>query len=241
MLNRLPRVVLLGAFCWFVVTSVAVLAQQSVPAAGAPATSGTPAEREAAARAKILDSECWRRANFELNEWFRAQTIYTREEVAELRADFAERVDSMSAQELEDVIHDMEAKFKILDSPQVQEVREWFGRFMSVLAERRREEILRDIPNFATMTPAELKQEIQKFQRKKNSQARFDRNRSVRNDAHAQSNRSRPAAVPAPRRAAAHAPYRPPVPQRPFEDVQIGPRRSMTIAPDGQIFMNMGF
>lgn len=229
------------ALCLLVATSAMAWAQQAAPAAAAPPAASTPAEREAAERAKILDSECWRRANFELNEWFRAQTIYTREEVAQLRADFAERVDNMSAVELQDVIHDMEAKFKILDSPQVQEVREWFGRFMSVLAERRREEILRDIPNFATMSPGQLKQEIQKFQRKKNSQARFDRNRSSRNDAQAQTNRARPAAAPAPRRAASHSPYRPPTPQRPFEDVQIGPRRSMTIAPDGAIFMNMGF
>ena len=105
---------------------------------------------------------------FELNEWFRSQTIYTPEEVAKFRSDFKDQVDKMSAKELQDVISDMEAKFRILDTPEVQEVRAWFGRYISLLADWRREEVLRDIPNFAKMTASQLNQEIMKIQRARN-------------------------------------------------------------------------
>ena len=161
------RLLLLG-WCWS-----ANGQQATQPVAGS----------EAGQRAEILDSECWRRAMFELNQWYRTQKIYTPEEVAELRAEFAERVDKMSIKELKDVISDMDAKFRILETPQVQEVRTWFGQYLSVLAERKREDVLRDIPNFATMTPGQLNQEIMKIQRKKqqkrSSSAAFERGRKA--------------------------------------------------------------
>jgi hypothetical protein len=180
---------------------------------------------------------------FELNEWFRWQTIYTPEEVARLRAEFADRVDTMSIDELRDVISDMDAKFQILNAPEVREIREWFGHYISILADRRREEILRDIPNFAKMTPGQLTQEIRRFQRKKSSQRSFDRTRQARVDARLQANQAAQSAArnrPA-RPAAYRSPYRPASRERPFDNVQTGVRRSMSIGPDGQIMMHLGF
>jgi hypothetical protein len=213
---------------------------------GQPATP-TVTTSEAARKAEILDSDCWRRAMFELNEWFRTQTLYTPEEAANLKSDFAQRVDTMSISELQDVISDMETKFKILNTPEVGEVRAWFGQYMSVLADRRRDEILRDIPNFATMTPAQLSEEILKIQRKKqrmrSSQAAFDRNRQAQVDAQIQANRAAQDARP--RRtvppAAYRSPYRPAPRERPFEDVEIGRRRNMIMSPYGGLYFNMGF
>lgn len=183
---------------------------------------------------------------FELNSWFRSQTIYTPEEVEQLRSDFAERVDTMSIEELREVISDMDAKFQILDSPQVRDVRAWFGHYISILSDRRREEILRDIPNFAKMTPGQLTQEIMRFQRKKSSQASFDRTRQKRVDARVQADRNAQAATAAarnraPRSSSYRSPYRPAARERPFENVQVGVRRSMSIAPTGEIMMHMGF
>lgn len=222
--------------------------EQAVPesAAPAPAAAQPPTAWNAATRQEILDSECWRRAMFELNSWFRSQTIYTPEEVEQLRSDFAERVDTMSIEELREVISDMDAKFQILDSPQVRDVRAWFGHYISILSDRRREEILRDIPNFAKMTPGQLTQEIMRFQRKKSSQASFDRTRQKRVDARVQADRNAQAATAAarnraPRSSSYRSPYRPAARERPFENVQVGVRRSMSIAPTGEIMMHMGF
>ncbi len=211
----------------------------SATAKAAPPVAVSETERKAA----ILDSDCWRRAMFELNEWFRSQTIFTPEEVAELRSDFADRVEKMTAKELQDVISDMDAKFRILDTPEVQEVRAWFGRYLSLLTDRRREEVLRDIPNFPTMTASQLNQEIMKIQRRRNSRANFNRNRQRQVDSQLQANRA-PQSVPqnrTPRRSTYRSPYRPVSRERPFDDVQIGPRRSMNVDPYGRIFMNLSF
>jgi hypothetical protein len=225
--------------------------QQAVPNAGIPsATSNAPpsaAQDLAAQRAEILESACWRRAIFELNEWFRTQTIYTPEEVAELRSEFLDRVDKMSVQELQGVISDMDAKFQILNSPEVQQLRAWFGQYLSMLADRRRDELLRDIPNFATMTPAQLTQEIMKIQndkqQRRNTQAAFGALRKTQVDAQLQANRAAQAARQsrAAQRPAYHSPYRATSRERPFENVEIGPRRSMSVGAYGQFYLHMGF
>lgn len=220
-----------------------------LPWAWSPSVNGQQPEppvaaSEAAQKAKILDSDCWHRATFELNEWFRTQTIYTPEEVARLRSDFKARVDTMSASELQDVISDMEAKFRLLDRPEVREVRTWFAHYMAVLSERRREEVLREIPNFATMTASQLKQEIMKIQRKKSSQARFDQNRQARVNDQLQANRAAQNAArnrTTTQRSAYRSPYRPAPRERPFDDAQIGPRRSMSVGPGGGVWMNLSF
>jgi hypothetical protein len=51
-------------------------------------------------------------------------------------------------------------------------------------------------------------------------------------------------ATPAPRptqRSSYRSPYRPQSRERPFENVQVGPRRSMTVDPYGRLWMNMSF
>lgn len=245
MTRRNQHKVALLLVCLLVGTLQEALAQQAAPesAAPAPAAAPPPTAWNAATKQEILDSECWRRAMFELNAWFRSQTIYTPEEVARLRSEFAERVDTMSIEELREVISDMDAKFQILDSPQVRDVRAWFGHYISILSDRRREEILKDIPNFAKMTPGELTQEIMRFQRKKSSQASFDRTRQARVDARVQAGRNAQAAAQnRPSRPSSYrSPYRAAPRERPFENVQVGVRRSMIIGPTGEIMMHMGF
>jgi hypothetical protein len=214
----------------------------AVPAATAKAAQSDAAS-EAAQRAAILDSECWRRAMFELNEWFRSQTIYTPDEVAKMRADFNDQVDKMSAKELQDVISDMEAKFRILDSPEVQEVRAWFARYISLLADWRREEVLREIPNFAKMTASQLNQEIIRLQRRKNLRANSNRNRQTQVNAHLQANRAPQTATRnrTTQRSAYRSPYRPASRERPHDNVQVGMRGSLTVDPAGGIWRNLGF
>jgi hypothetical protein len=220
--------------CLLLGPSLAAHAQQAAPPV---------ASNEAENRAAILDSECWRRAMFELNEWFRSQTIYTPDEVAQMRADFNAQVENMSAKELQEVIADMEAKFKILDSAEVQEVRAWFARYISLLADWRREELLREIPNFATMTASQLNQEIIRLQRRKTSRANFNRNRQTRVNTQAQANRAPQAAAPrrTAQRPSYRSPYRPASRERPHENARVGTRGSLTVDPMGGIWRNLSF
>jgi hypothetical protein len=239
MLISYIRASVAGLLCVLLAGSPA--AAQQTPVDARPAAPG--ANDEAAQKAKIFASDCWRQAMLALDDWSRTQTIYTPDEVAAMRADFAARVDSMSARELQEMIADLEARFRILDSPEVREVRAWFAQYMSVLAERRREELLREIPNFATMTAAELNQAILKVRGKKAGQARFDRNRQAQVAARLDAGRAAP---PAARQAASphssyRSPYRPVPRARPFDDAQVGPRRGMTVDPFGGVWMSIGF
>jgi hypothetical protein len=250
MLNPRPRLMATVPFCLLLLGwSEKVHAQQVAPPTTSTAAADdapTVADSDAAQRAKLLNSDCWRRAMFELNEWFRTQTIYTPEEAARVRSDFADRVELMSPGELKEVIADMDAKFRILDKPEVREVRAWFAQYMAVLAERRRAELLAEIPDFPTMTASELNQAVMKIQRKKSSQARFNQSRQAKVNAQLQANQANLAAHTAARnrlaqRSAYRSPYRPPPREPPFDDVQIGPRRSMSIGPNGGVWMNLSF
>jgi len=61
------------------------------------------------------------------------------------------------------MLNDMEAKFHVMSTPEAREARAWMAQYLSVLSDRKRAEVLKDIPNIATMTAAQLNAEIQKI------------------------------------------------------------------------------
>ena len=87
--------------------------------AAAPKRPVDPAD--AAAKKKILDSYEWHRAMFELTEWLSAQSIYSKQQVAQIEADFNRQVAEMSGVELSFVLADMQEKFKIMESSEAKE------------------------------------------------------------------------------------------------------------------------
>ncbi len=150
----------------------------------AAATTGQDEAQEAmAAKAEILQSSRWRRAIFELGEWLSVQKIYPPREVQRIKADFNAKVMKMSPQELEYLLDDLEAKFKVIEAPEAQEARAWMGQYLSAMTDRKRADVLRDVPNVVDMTAAQLSQEIQKIERTrqnlKDRQAAFDTGRQV--------------------------------------------------------------
>jgi pyruvate/2-oxoglutarate dehydrogenase complex dihydrolipoamide acyltransferase (E2) component len=161
--------------------------QPTTPAAPATTKSTTQPAADPAKKAKILNSPRWRRAMFETNEWLSAQPFYSPEQVAQIKADLSERVAKMSASDLEFMLDDMDAKFKVMETKEAQEARAWLAQYLSVLADKKREEVLKEMPNIATMTAAQLSQEIQKIELKRASRARhqaaFDRARAAQVDA----------------------------------------------------------
>jgi hypothetical protein len=212
----------------------------------APASAQSEPLDEAAERQAIFDSDCWRRAMFELNEWCRTQTVFTPAEASRMRADFNSRVQSMSNQELRELVKDIDAKFRLLDSPEVRETRAWFAQYMAVLSDRKRAEVLREIPDFPTMTAAQLQQAILKIQRKKSAQANFNQGRQVQVNAQLQANQANQAALAAARtrtaqRPAYRSPYRPAPQGRPFDDVQIGPQTTWIVDPLGGMWRTLNF
>lgn len=134
-----------------------------------------------AKKAEIMGSSRWRRAIFELGEWLSAQVVYTPAQVRNIKADFNRKVEKMSSHDLEYLLDDLDAKFKILETPEARDARSWLGQYLSVMSDQKRAETLRDVPNIVTMTAAQLQQEIQKIEQKRGSlqqqQSAFDEGR----------------------------------------------------------------
>lgn len=208
-------------------------APAKAPPTAAKSAASTPQvnSADAAKKAAILDSKRWRRAMFELNEWLSAQRLYDKKQVEEIRADLSTRVAEMSSSDLEFMLQDMEAKFQIMDSQPAQEAREWLGHYLSLRSAKKREEILKDMPNLVTMTAAQLSQEIQKIERKRTLSQReaaassrtrqsqvsgqLQANQAAQR-AYAQQQSQAPAAYSSPYRAANNG-------ARPFDDRKVGP------------------
>lgn len=129
----------------------------------------------------IMNSSRWRRAIFELGEWLSAQAIYTPTQVRNIKADFNHKVEKMSSHDLEYLLDDLDAKFKVLDTPEAQDARSWVAQYLSVMSDQKRAEALKDVPNVVTMTAGQLQLEIQKIEQKRGTlqqqQAAFDEGR----------------------------------------------------------------
>ena len=89
----------------------------------------------------------------------------------------------MSTQALEYLLDDLEAKFKVIETPEAQEARAWVGQYLSAMSDRKRADVLKDVPNVVDMTAAQLSQEILKIEQTRQSlkdrQAAFDAGRQV--------------------------------------------------------------
>jgi pyruvate/2-oxoglutarate dehydrogenase complex dihydrolipoamide acyltransferase (E2) component len=150
-------------------------------AAAAPAKAADDDEGDLARKAEIMNSQRWRRAIFELGEWLSSQQIYSPQEVHNIKADFNKRVAGMSSYQLEYLLEDLDSKFKLLETPEAKDARQWVGQYLSVMSDSKRSEVLKDVPNVVTMSSAQLQQEIDKIEQKKadlqQRQAAFDSSR----------------------------------------------------------------
>jgi hypothetical protein len=158
-------------------------AQQSPaasPTAAKPADDAGDAG-DIARKAEIMNGQRWRRAIFELGEWLSSQEIYTPDEVRRIKVNFNRRVAAMSSYELDYLLDDLDAKFKILETPEAKDARSWVGQYMSVMSDQKRAEVLKDVPDVVTMSSGQLQQEIQKIEQKRaalqQQQAAFDQSR----------------------------------------------------------------
>lgn len=211
-----------------------VRAQQ---AGNAPPAAVSDAER----KARILESDSWRRAIFERDEWLRTQTVLPAEEVARIKRDFQARVEGMSAVELEMVLADLQLKLQMLNTPEARDVRAWFGHYLSILSSQRREEMLKSIPDLANINSQQLQQTLSRLAQQRNARTqRQAQSRQLRSTATNPWNQQRPVTRPT-SSSAYRSPFRPPSFERPFENARTGSNGSMIIGPEGQIWRTFGF
>lgn len=217
---------------------VAVAVLQSIDAADPPGQAAPEAaESDAIRKAELLASPRWRRAMFELNEWLTSQKIYDEKQVARIKVDLNRRAATASSFELEYLLEDLETKFKILETPEAQEARAWLGQYLAVMSDRKREQVLKDVPNIVTMSSAQLGEEIRKIEEKRSSlqrqQATFDATRQALAQDHMRSIQQGLASHRPPE-GVSYSPYRSGGQSNdkpPFSDVQVHP--SMTVYSGG--------
>jgi len=165
-----PRLVS-NSLAAIVLAAGAALAADPTPATdgGAVAVAGQPAAdpADAARKAKLLASSRWRRAVFEFNAWLDAQPVYSPAQVRRIRQELADRVATMSSFDLEYLLETLDEKVKVLDSPEARDARSWLGRYLAVMSDAKRADVLRDVPDILDMSTAELEEAIGRVEAKR--------------------------------------------------------------------------
>ena len=141
----------------------------SVPRAAAPAARPASTADDGSRKAELLASERWRRATFEFDQWLARQPVYTPAQVRRIKTDLATRVGAMSSFEVEYLLDTLEAKLTVLESPEAEEARSWLGRYLAVMADRKREEVLGEVPNILDMSSNELEAAVRRVEAKRNA------------------------------------------------------------------------
>ncbi len=183
-------------------------------------------------KARLLGSDRWRRVSFEFDAWLREQPVFTPSQARGIRVDLDRRVTAMSSYEFEYLLDTLEAKLRVLDSPAARDARAWLGRYLAVMAERKRSEVLAEVPNVLELTTAELVAELGRLEAQR-AAVEAARRATVRGREEfavfiAEQRRADAAARTARGRIrvgdAAFSPYRPrPVADPPFADAAVGP------------------
>lgn len=136
-------------------------------ACAAVAAADPPARDDLYRKAELLGSDRWRRVVFEFDTWLRQQPVYTPSQARAIRSDLDRRVATMSSYEVEYLLDTLEVRLRILDSPSARDSREWLGRYLAVMAERKRAEVLAEVPDVLEMTTAELAAGLERLEAKR--------------------------------------------------------------------------
>lgn len=211
--TAVPRWLACGLAGLLMAAAVALAAE---PPAEKPAKPDVNSAGDVARKAEIMSGPRWRRAVFELGEWLSSQQIYTPQEVNRIKADFNRRVAGMSSYELEYLLDDLDAKFKVLETPEARDAKAWLGQYLTVMSDQRRAEALRGVPDIVTMTASQLQQEINRIEQKRVSlqqrQQAFDQTRDLRvqvaEDGRRQTAAAAAAAMAQTQASASFSPYR---------------------------------
>ena len=118
-------------------------------------------------KARLLGSDRWRRAVREFDAWLGSQPVYTPSEARAIRADLDRRVAAMSSYEVDYLLDTLDAKLRILDSPAARDAREWLGRYLAVMADHKRAEVLAELPNVLDTTTTDLIVGLERLQAKR--------------------------------------------------------------------------
>lgn len=159
-------------------------APQSAAAAGPPAKQKERTRSDTARREVLLKSESWRKTMADLDQWYSAQPIYDAKQIDDIKQKTQQRVQSMSADELEEYRHDVEARLAILESPDARDILNWVAANQAAASPAYRKKMEIQYPDVARLNAAQLREQLDLLAQKRaaaqNQTAALERARESR-------------------------------------------------------------
>jgi len=126
---------------------------------------------ESAAKKRILESPAWQQAVQGFHDWLSVQVVYDQEEIPQLEKQFRDKVDKMSASQLQGFLADLQQKLKIMNGQQAMEARAWAEDYLSKFTPAAAEKFRRTLPDVANMNAAQLQQALYGLQQRQQGDA----------------------------------------------------------------------
>jgi len=177
--KQIPRVAAV-----VVVAFASLIAWRSALAADPPAKERDRSQSERARRELIFKSEPWRNTFAGLDQWLSIQTMYDKDQIADIKKQVSARVENMSADDLEDFRQQLDAKLQMVLSPEGRDILGWVAANLARAAPAYRKKLGIEYPDVAKLTVAQLREQldllIQKRSGAQQSSAAFERARQAR-------------------------------------------------------------
>jgi hypothetical protein len=177
--KRIPRVAVV-----VVAAAASLIAWRLALAADPPAKERDRGQSEKTRRELIFKSQLWRNTFAGLDQWLSIQTMYDKDQIADIKKQVSILVEKMSADDLEDFRQQLDAKLEMVLSPEGRDILGWVAANLARAAPAYRKKMGIEYPDVAKLTAAQLREQldllIQKRSGAQESSAAFERARQAR-------------------------------------------------------------
>ncbi len=202
---------------------------------------------DAAAKAKIMASDDWKKMSAEYQKWLNSQVIYTPSDIKRINAKLSAQMQAMSAADMQDFLNNWLAKLKVLNGKDFQDAQQWLGEYMSALTDGYRAKTLQNLglTDVASMSADQLEDAIERIRADRLSiqrnQASFNHIRQQQvqtvqqaNAATQQAQQQAAAQLRASQFNSVQSPYRPPN-SGPYNPTPYAPQQPFYVNGNGQV------
>jgi|GEM_PF-6826813 len=132
--------------------------------AAEPTLPGLENESNAEARDAVLKSPEWYNTMVALSRWLAAQQIYNKNQVSQFVRQVNVKVKSMSAEELTDYMHGLDAKLAVLNGSEGRSARKYFREQLSLASDEYGAKMKKKLPNLSTMSADDIQSYLDNFE-----------------------------------------------------------------------------
>lgn len=122
-----------------------------------------------ARRDDLLRSELWRKTMTDVDRWYAAHPIYDQKQIDDIKKQTSRRVETMSADELEEFRLDLEAKLATLQSPEGDDTLKWVAATQAAAAPTYRKKMDIQYPDVAGLSAVQLRGQLDVLAQKRSA------------------------------------------------------------------------